>query len=149
VNTVNDSREAMRDHNVPPDTAYCTALDRRARLTWLVYTETRVRVTHPLQPGATWEGVIIGLADHPTMLLRYDNGRVWPLPQAYAVEVIPGDATGPGGEPAPGTYWERAVLERFAAGGDVDLATVRQQVAALLAETPPSGAPTGAEERES
>lgn len=37
-------------------------------------------------------------------------------------------------EPKPGTYWERAVLERFILGGPVDLATIRVQVAALLAE---------------
>lgn len=49
-------------------------------------------------------------------------------------------------EPAAGTYWERAVLERFAAGGSVDLATVRWQVAALLGERPPSEALDGSEE---
>lgn len=42
----------------------------------------------------------------------------------------------PDTEPAPGTYWERAVLERFVTGGPVDLAAVREQVAALLAATP-------------
>lgn len=40
------------------------------------------------------------------------------------------------GEPAPGTYWERAVLERFVTGGPVDMEAVRQQVAALLSEIP-------------
>lgn len=39
-------------------------------------------------------------------------------------------------EVEPGTYWERAVLERFVTGGPVDLAIVRRQVAALLAEIP-------------
>lgn len=50
-------------------------------------------------------------------------------------------------EPAPGTYWERAVLERFATGGPVDLATVRQQVAVLLSETPRRPAPDDDSER--
>ena len=136
----------MPDRDVPPDVATCTALDRGARLSWLVSTGARVRITHPLK-GGNWEGVIIGLADHPTMLLRYDNGRVWPLPQAYAVEVVTDEAAADsGGEPAPGTFWERAVLERFARGEPVDLATVRWQVAALLHEHPPTDAPDGTEE---
>ena len=50
------------------------------------------------------------------------------------------------GEPAPGTFWERAVLERFARGEPVDLAAVRWQVAALLHENPPRTHPTGTEE---
>jgi hypothetical protein len=41
-----------------------------------------------------------------------------------------------GAEGAPGTYWERAVLERFVTGGPVDMHTVRLQVAALLREIP-------------
>lgn len=49
-------------------------------------------------------------------------------------------------ESAPGTYWERAALERFVLGGPVDLATIRQQVAALLAETPCRDAPDPTEE---
>lgn len=44
-------------------------------------------------------------------------------------------------ESAPGTYWERAVLERFVLGGPVDLKTVRQQVAVLLGETRRRDAP--------
>ncbi|MEV0382364.1 hypothetical protein [Nonomuraea sp. NPDC050643] len=48
-------------------------------------------------------------------------------------------------EAEPGTYWERAVLERFVTGGPVDIAIVRRQVAALLAEIP-SRPPVGDEE---
>jgi hypothetical protein len=48
-------------------------------------------------------------------------------------------------ESEPGTYWERAVLERFVTGGPVDLTTVRQQVGALLGEIrPPSETPAPA-----
>lgn len=48
-------------------------------------------------------------------------------------------------ESEPGTYWERAVLERFAAGAPVDLETVRLQVSALLRLATP-GTPGDAEE---
>jgi hypothetical protein len=51
-------------------------------------------------------------------------------------------------EPQPGTYWERATLERFVTGGPVDLTAVRQQVAALLATLPALDHPTDTEEAE-
>lgn len=94
----------MPRRDVPADLAACEAADRRGRLSWLMHDETRVRVRNPLKTGGTWEGVIIGLADHPTMLLRYDDGRVWPLPQAYAVEVVAeADAVGSDGDAFDGT----------------------------------------------
>jgi hypothetical protein len=43
-----------------------------------------------------------------------------------------------GAEKQPGTFYELAVLRRFADGGRVDLATVQQQVGALLRALPPA-----------
>lgn len=73
--------------DVSPDMPACTAEDRRVRLGWLVYTEQRVRVYNPIR-GGEWEGVIFGLADFPTLLLRLDDGQVRTLPQAFGVEMI-------------------------------------------------------------
>lgn len=79
--------------------------------------------------------------------LRFDFGPQAAFDLAQTIRVIlgietpgapetPGDAEGPQAEGEPGTYWERATLERFVTGREVDVQTVRQQLAALLAETP-------------
>lgn len=73
--------------DVRPDMDACQAEDRRGRLGWLVYTEQRVRVYNPIR-GGEWEGVIFGLADFPTLLLRLDDGTVRTLPQAFGVEMV-------------------------------------------------------------
>lgn len=72
---------------VDPDITACMREDRRVHLSQLVSFGRRVRVSNPLN-GGEWEGVIFGLADHPTMLIRLDDGRQLALPQSFAVEEI-------------------------------------------------------------
>lgn len=72
---------------VDPDITACIRDDRRVHLGQLLAFERRVRVHNPLT-GATWDGVIFGLADHPTMLVQLDDGRQIALPQHFAVEEI-------------------------------------------------------------
>jgi hypothetical protein len=72
---------------VDPDITACMREDRRVYLSHLVNSGRRVRVMNPLR-AATWEGVIFGLADHPTLLMRLDDGRERTLPQHFAVEEI-------------------------------------------------------------
>ena len=72
---------------VDPDITACMREDRRVYLSHLVGSGKRVRVMNPLRRGM-WEGVIFGLADHPTLLMRMDDGRVTALPQHFAVEEI-------------------------------------------------------------
>lgn len=76
----------LRD--VPPDRLACEAEDRRVRLSQIVNAGVRVRVRNPVRPGAEWEGVIFGLADFPTLLLRTEDGQTRVLPQHFAVDVI-------------------------------------------------------------
>jgi hypothetical protein len=66
------------------------ALHRRTQLGWMVEDGQRVRVTNP--SGGTWTGHIVGLADHPAMLLERDDGRRVMLPQCFAVEQLTAEA---------------------------------------------------------
>jgi Biotin protein ligase C terminal domain len=61
-------------------------LHRRTQLGWMVEDGQRVRVTNP--SGETWTGRIVGLADHPAMLLERDDGCRVMLPQCFAVEQV-------------------------------------------------------------
>jgi hypothetical protein len=72
---------------IGPDKAACEALDRHAALVNMVHFETWVEVTGPT--GARWQGRIIGLADHPTVLIETGSGLRLALPQAYAVRPVP------------------------------------------------------------
>lgn len=63
------------------------ALHRRADLGWLVNNAIHVQVTNPF--GGSWTGRIIGLADHPAMLVERDDGLRVMLPQCFAVEELP------------------------------------------------------------
>lgn len=47
-----------------------------------------VRVTNPDLPGASWEGVLQGLADFPTLILDTVDGHRVVLPQSFTVEAI-------------------------------------------------------------
>jgi hypothetical protein len=53
------------------------------------------RVTNPLLESS-WEGKLVGFADHPTLLLSAGDGRQIPLPQSFTIEVI--DAPPDGGD---------------------------------------------------
>jgi hypothetical protein len=113
---------------VDPDFVACTRVDRRASLAYLVGQEARVRVTNPLK-GNTWEGVLRGLADHPTLLLQLDSGHIRCLPQDFSVEEI---------EPLPEAEPEPSIDIRGeiqSAIEDIDAGrpdTARQILAALL-----------------
>ena len=59
-----------------------------------------VRVTNPSpQLSASWEGKLVGFADHPTLLLSMGSERQMSLPQSFTIEVIdapPEDGTASG-----------------------------------------------------
>lgn len=77
--------------HVPADLAACAALRRRGTLGWLMEQGAHVTVMNPdggAWPGGVWTGRIIGLADHPTMLLETAAGRRWSLPQAFEVREV-------------------------------------------------------------
>lgn len=114
---------------VDPDIAACMREDRRVYLSHLVNSGRRVRVMNPLR-RATWEGVIFGLADHPTLLMRLDDGRERTLPQHFAVEEI--DPL-PESEPEPSIDIHgkvQAAVEEIDSG---HVSTARQILVALLA----------------
>lgn len=46
----------------------------------------KVRVTNP-HVGSSWEGELIGFANHPTLILACGDGRQIPLPQSFTIEV--------------------------------------------------------------
>lgn len=48
-----------------------------------------VRVTNPDLPDASWEGVLQGLADMPSLILDMPDGHRAVLPQRFTVEEIP------------------------------------------------------------
>jgi hypothetical protein len=114
---------------VDPDITACMREDRRVYLSHLVNSGRRVRVMNPLRRGA-WEGVIFGLADHPTLLLRLDDGRERTLPQHFAVEEIEPLAVSehPAGIDVHGEL--TAAVEEIDAGR---VSTARQILVALLA----------------
>lgn len=66
---------------------------KHARLDALVGRGAHVRVTNPRFPDAPWEGDLIGLADHPTLILKLPDGGRRTLPQRFDVEEIDGDDT--------------------------------------------------------
>lgn len=74
---------------VEADMAAADALRRRTELGWILNGGQCVIVTNPA--GGTWSGRIVGLADHPAMLLERDDGRRVMLPQCFAVEQAPED----------------------------------------------------------
>ncbi len=75
---------------IAADRAQAIALHRRAELEHLIARGARVRVTNPhVISRPSWTGTIIGLADHPTMLVELDGGRRQALPQAFQIEELP------------------------------------------------------------
>jgi hypothetical protein len=74
---------------IEADTDAAGAIRRRGQLGWMLEDARRVRVTNP--SGGSWTGRIVGLADHPTMLLERGDGHRVSLPQCFAVEQIPED----------------------------------------------------------
>lgn len=52
----------------------------------------RVQVTNQ-DLGSSWEGELIGFANHPTLLLKTDSGQQVSLPQSFRIEVIDSEET--------------------------------------------------------
>ncbi|MCW2900004.1 MAG: hypothetical protein JWO67_2269 [Streptosporangiaceae bacterium] len=87
MTTPNDLGRAEFEH-VPPDMKALHAMRRMGALSRLVSRRARVRLTNPHSPGHGWTGRIVGLADHPTILIELDNGKRHALPQAFEVEEL-------------------------------------------------------------
>lgn len=59
----------------------------------------QVRVTNP-HLDSSWEGELIGFANHPTLLLEAYDGHQMSLPQSFTIEVVdapPENRDSPGG----------------------------------------------------
>ncbi|GAB3977420.1 hypothetical protein GCM10029978_067080 [Actinoallomurus acanthiterrae] len=101
---------------VDPDMPASMRAHRKAQLSELVDVQAWVQVRNPLT-GDVWEGVIIGLADHPVMLLRDATDATRCLPQYLAVEQIDPPLAPPGRNPVEMSREELlAVLDQIRAG---------------------------------
>jgi hypothetical protein len=115
----------MNHRIVRADLPACDQLRRHALLAGLMTDGARVLVSNP-ESSSGRVGVIIGLADHPVMILRDDTGERRVLPQAFTVaELEPGmpDPT-PAGRWAEQEHARRVALLGEAAAEDWAAAVV-------------------------
>jgi hypothetical protein len=75
-----------KQRRIEADEEAVANLRRRSELGWMLERGSDVKVTNPY--GGTWTGRIIGLADHPAMLLEREDGVRVMLPQCFATEEI-------------------------------------------------------------